>query len=332
MIQRKKMKEKNLRILFLAKFAPNVGEDYPLVTEESDGIYAQYHYDIYQILKNIYPKTVCCRDVNTLINESNSYDYVFTLLNRAPYRNSEIFVSALLEYFNIPYLGARPNIRALAEDKHLAKIAAKYAGLNTPEWITIDSNEAVPAKQPFVGPYFVKPRFGASSAYIDESSIVTYWQNAKEKIIELQRYGLDVIVEKFIDGIFYSVPIYFDDFAAVHLPAVKEKSALKGNVVTYRQKRKLDPGLSRTINLDSTLETELVRQSDAFLKLVTPIDYTRLDFMVTPKTVEFIEFNVCCNLGRQSAFCISADAVGLSQSDLVMQILRNSLKRQQLIC
>lgn len=326
------MKKNDLQILFLAKFAPNTGDKYPLVTEKSDGIYAQYHYDIYQILKSIYPKTVCCRDINTLINQSNSYDYVFTLLNRAPYRNSEIFVSALLEYFDIPYLGARPNIRALAEDKHLAKMAAKYAGLNTPKWTTINSDETIPVKPPFSGPYFVKPRFGASSTYIDESSIIDYWENAKEKIIELQRYGLDVIVEKFVDGIFYSVPIYFNDYVAVHLPTVKEMSILKGNVVTYRQKRKLDPGLNRTINLDRSLETELIRQSDAFIRLITPIDYTRIDFMVTSKTIEFIEFNVCCNLGKQSAFCISANTVGLSQSDLVKQILTNSLKRQKLIC
>lgn len=326
------MKETDLRILFLAKFAPNAGETYPLVTEESDGIYAQYHYDIYQILKGICPKTVCCRDVNILFEESDVYDYVFTLLNRAPYRNSEIFVSALLEYLDIPYLGARPNIRALAEDKHLAKMAAKYAGLNTPQWITVDNNDSIPTKQPFAGPYFVKPRFGASSAYIDESSISNYWDNTREKINELQQYGLDVIVEKFVDGIFYSVPIYFNDSVAIHLPTVKEKSVLKGNVVTYQQKRKLAPGLIRTINLDRTLENELVRQSDAFLKLIKPIDYTRIDFMVTTKTVEFIEFNVCCNLGRQSAFCISANSVGLSQTDLVTQILRNSLKRQKLIC
>lgn len=326
------MKEKDLRILFLAKFAPNAGENYPLVTEESDGIYAQYHYDIYQILKGICPKTVCCRDVNILFEESNSYDYVFTLLNRAPYRNSEIFVSALLEYLNIPYLGARPNIRALAEDKHLAKMAAKCAGLNTPEWITVDTDDPIPTKQPFSGPYFVKPRFGASSAYIDESSISNHWDSARKKINELQQYGLDVIVEKFVDGIFYSVPIYFNDSDAIHLPAVKEKSVLKGNVVTYQQKRKLAPGLIRTINLDRTLENELVCQSDAFLKLIKPIDYTRIDFMVTSKTVEFIEFNVCCNLGRQSAFCISANNVGLSQTDLVTQILRNSLRRQKLIC
>lgn len=325
------MQAKDLRVLFLAKFAPNEGDDCPLVTEASDGIYAQYHYDIYQILKTICPNTVCSHNVNVLFEKNNSYDYVFTLLNRAPYRNSEIFVSALLEYLNIPYLGARPNIRALAEDKHLAKMAAKYAGLNTPEWVTIDYDEPISVNAPFPGPYFVKPRFGASSAFIDESSIANSWEDARKKIAFLQSHGIDVIVEEFVNGIFYSVPIFFKNSAAIHLPAIKEKSSLKGNVVTYRQKRKLDSGLTRTINADKALETELIYLSDAFIELIRPIDYTRIDFMVTSDKVEFIEFNVCCNLGRQSAFCISANSVGISQKDLVTQILKNSLKRQKVI-
>lgn len=325
------MQTNELRILFLAKFAPNKSEDYPLVTEESDGIYAQYHYDIYKILKHLCPNTVCRRDVNTLLTESDSYDYVFTLLNRDSYRNSEVFVSALLEYLGIPYLGARPNIRALAEDKHLAKMVAKNAGLDTPPWITIDADITPPQQQPFKGPYFVKPRFGASSAYIDESSIAPNWEKVIEKVIELQKHRLDVIVEKFVDGVFYSVPIYFNENSIVHLPAVKEKSILKGNVVTYRQKRKLEAGLNRTVNQNKNLEAEFIRQTNAFMDLIQPIDYTRIDFMVTPNKIEFLEFNICCNLGRHSAFCISANSVGLTQSDLITQILMYSLKRQKLI-
>lgn len=325
------MQAKDLRVLFLAKFAPNEGDNCPLMTEASDGIYAQYHYDIYQILKTICPKTTCSHDVNILLEKTKSYDYVFTLLNRAPYRNSEILVSALLEYLNVPYLGARPNIRALAEDKHLAKMAAKYAGLNTPKWVTINSDEPISEKKPFPGPYFIKPRFGASSAFIDEDSIVNSWDDARKRITFLQENGIDVIVEEFINGIFYSVPIYFKKSSTIHLPTVKEKSILKGNVVTYRQKRKLDPGLTRTINTDKDLESKLIYLSDAFIELIKPIDYTRIDFMVTPEKVEFIEFNVCCNLGRQSAFCISANSVGISQKDLVTQILTNSLERQKVI-
>lgn len=237
------MGKEKLKVLFLAKFAPENGADYPLATEESDGIYAQYHYDIYQILKSSFPNLTCANSVEPLLDKSNKYDYVFSLLNRAPYRNSEIFVSALLEYLKIPYLGATPNIRALAEDKHLAKMVAVYSGIKTPNWITIDSNASISNTEPFVGPFFVKPRFGASSSFIDESSIIYSWEQAKAKIKELQNHNLDVIVEEFVNGTYYSLPILFNENVPIFLPAVKEESTLKGNVVTYRQKRKLEAGL-----------------------------------------------------------------------------------------
>ncbi|MBQ9199121.1 MAG: hypothetical protein IJ141_02960 [Lachnospiraceae bacterium] len=325
------MSLQDLNILFLAKFAPNSNGKYPLATKETDGIYAQYHYDIYKILKDICPKTISVRDPSILLNSNNKFDYVFTLLNRAPYRNSEIFVSALLEYLNTPYLGTTPNIRAVAEDKHLAKIVAEHAGLNTPEWITIDCNNKIPDCQPFEGPFFVKPRFGASSAYIDENSINTKWGDAKRRILFLQQLNIDVIVEKFIDGIYYSVPIYFSNNKPIHLPAVKEISSMPGNVVTYEQKRKLVAGLIRQVNDDFILEKKFTTLTDNFLKVIHPLDYTRIDFIVTSNSIEFIEFNVCCNLGKHSSFCISANKVGITQKELVREILINSLQRQKVI-
>lgn len=323
------MNIKNLNVLFLAKFAPEIGTDYPLVTEESDGIYAQYHYDIYQIIKNIFPNTTCANSPKILMDKSTEFDYVFSLLNRAPYKNSEIFVSALLEYLNIPYLGATPNIRALAEDKHLAKMVAAYSGLKTPEWITVDSDGMLPDTEPFKGPYFVKPRFGASSAFIDENSITFNWKQAKAQIKHLQKNNLDVIVEMFVDGTYYSLPIYFRDKKPVYLPSVKEESSLKGNVVTYRQKRKLDKGLNRLVNTNTNLEIKLQSYAKKLLQNISPLDYTRIDFIITSNTIEFIEFNICCNLGKQSSFCISANSVGLTQYDLVKEILMNSLNRQK---
>lgn len=325
------MNLKNLNLLFLAKFAPKIDTGYPLATTDNDGIYAQYHYDIYKILKKNCPRTQCAQTVDEIINTKHKFDYVFTLLNRAPYRNSEIFVSALLEFMDIPYLGARPNIRALAEDKHLAKMAATYAGLSTPQWCVIDATTYVYPTPKFTGPYFVKPRFGASSANIDESSIANDWSQAIRKIKQLQAQKIDVIVEEFVDGIYYSVPVYFQNQKCIHLPSVQEKSDLCGNVVTYRQKRKLDQGLNREVNKDTFLEKELTRLTDKFLEVIVPIDYTRIDFIVTPTSIEFIEFNLCCNLGKQSSFCLSANSVGMSQEDLVTHILTNSLSRQNLI-
>lgn len=325
------MREENLNVLFLAKFAPESGAYYPLATEESDGIYAQYHYDIYQILKRVFPNTICANSVDILMDKSIKFDYVFSLLNRAPYRNSEIFVSALLEYLKVPYLGSTPNIRALAEDKHLAKIVAVYSGLNTPNWITIDSNAPISDKEPFPGPFFVKPRFGASSAFIDESSIAYSWEQAKTRIRELQNHNLEIIVEEFVKGTYYSLPIVFNENVPTFLPSVKEESILKGNVVTYRQKRKLETGLKRSINTDPNLELGFQKHAKNFLANVSPLDYTRIDFIVTKEAIKFIEFNICCNLGKQSSFCLSANSVGLSQEQLVNNILNNSLTRQKVI-
>lgn len=319
----------NLNILFLAKFSPIMGSEYPLSTEETDGIYAQYHYDIYKILKRLCPKTICAHTPEILIKGNTKFDFVFTLLNRASYKNSEIFISALLEYLKIPYLGASPNIRALAEDKHLAKIVAQSSGLETPDWIIVNSDDPIPKIPSFAGPFFVKPRFGAASAYIDEDSIAVNWSEAQKKIRQLQKLDLDIIVEKFIDGTYYSVPIYFKNNKIIHLPSVEEISTLTGNVVTYRQKRKLDPGLARKVNTDVHLENEFIQLSNKFLKDIRPLDYTRIDFIVTSSSIEFIEFNICCNLGKQSSFCISANSIGLSQEKLVQQIFLNSLKRQK---
>lgn len=325
------MKFENINLLFLAKFAPKEGSDYPLATDKCDGIYAQYHYDIYKILKSIVPNTVCANSPEILLNHTTKFDYVFSLLNRAPYKNSEIFISALLEYLKVPYLGSTPNIRALAEDKHLAKIVANHAGLNTPNWTTIDANDILSDAKPFNGPYFIKPRFGASSAFIDENSIAYDWKQAKKQIQHLQTNKLDVIVEEFIDGKYYSLPIYFSDNKPIYLPAIEEKSNLMGNVVTYRQKRKLDTGLERVVNSNIELQNRLVECSQKFLEGISPVDYTRIDYIVKGDRIEFIEFNICCNLGKQSSFCLSANSVGLTQYDLVKQILINSFSRQEII-
>ena len=59
--------------------------------------------------------------INDIMEKSNDIDFVISLYNRFPVRNSEIFISSLCEYYHIPYLGATPNIRAIAEDKHIAK-------------------------------------------------------------------------------------------------------------------------------------------------------------------------------------------------------------------
>lgn len=319
------------RIAFIAKYAPPLGSRKPVSSIRENVVYSKYHYDVYTILNRHFPNLITGTDATCILEQHSSIDYIFSLLNRSPYRNSEIFISALAEYFGIPYLGSRPNIRALAEDKHLAKTMAEHCGIATAQWITANVGERLQSTPPFPGPYFVKPRFGASSKFIDETSICSTWNDVKKKTAYLHSNIEDAIIEEFIVGIFYSSPIITRNGSAVILPPVREESTLKGNVVTYGQKRKIDAGLTRTIETDSNIVNEIVSASQKIAQFIRPFDYTRIDYMVGNSGLKFLEFNICCNLGMQSAFALSAQSAGISYEELIVSIVHESLSRQNIL-
>lgn len=323
----------NLKILFLAHYAPKK-ESEPIPSGIMDTVYAIYHHRVYTFLERNFPRLTSTDDISVLLDKElpNKYDFIFSLYNRLPFRNSEIFVSSVAEYHKIPYLGATPNIRALAEDKHLAKMMARYAGVNTPKWNVYNKNDKL-YNANFAGPYFVKPRFGAASKYIDEHSLCQDWKEAQERILYLHENNQDAILEEYINGVYYTSPVLNNFDNPIYLPCIKEESILKGNIVTYEQKRKITGGLTRTINTNSDLDMKLHQESKKMYKLIQPLDYTRFDYIVDSNTgkIQFLEFNVCCNLGEHSTISQSAKGIGINYDSLLSNIIYSSLYRQGLI-
>ena len=84
------------RILYLANYAPlNPVED---TGEQGESVrYTQYHKEMFALLESLGFDVTSSRNVETLLDRPGSYNYVFSLLNRAPYRVSEILVSVLCE-------------------------------------------------------------------------------------------------------------------------------------------------------------------------------------------------------------------------------------------
>lgn len=315
-------------MLYLARYAP----PNPTPAAPDAGVAPQYHREIYEVLQALPLELRSATEPSCLFNPAVATDFVFGLYNKAPFLNSEIFVAAVCEYRRFAYLGAPPHIRAVAEDKHLAKIVATHLGIETPAWKVY--RVAVPDQRPpeFAGPYIVKPRFGSASEHIDGTSLASTWREClplRERCFER---GLDVMVESFIDGANITVPS-----VAAPMPrpftAVSAVSDVRGNIITYRQKRLLDGGLSRQV-VPAT-ERNLVRHAhDATLRLhnhLLPLDYCRADFRWIPQSGKllFLEVNVCCNLGSHSSFALAAAASGYSHPALIRLILNASLLRQQ---
>lgn len=325
------MKNQNIKMLFLAKYAPHSLQE-KIPDDIEDVTYAIYHHKIYKVLNNEFENIISTNNIQSIVEKRPDVDYIFSLYNRIAFRNSEVFISSLAEYYDIPYLGATPNIRAIAEDKHLAKINACHIGIDTPEWIICNHNQKI-EKIPFDGPYFIKPRFGATSQGIDDKSYCQTIVDIKTKLKKYQQNNIDVIIEKYISGKSITVPLLNNFGQTKILPLIVENSTLPHNIITYKQKRKIETGLSRTLENNPVLQDTINIIAKKYFDSIQPLDYTRMDFIIDSNTGKpyFIEFNVCCNLGEHAAINLSAKSIGINYPLLINNIVYSSLYRQNLI-
>lgn len=313
-------------ILFLAQFAPTNGImlNTPVTPEEK--FYAEtYHWKIIEILQKSKYNIDTASDIDFFIKNHNNYQLVWSVYNRLGFRNSEIFVQSLCEYYNIKYIGAAPNVRALVEDKSMSKQLAEHLGLKTAPWVVCSKKYPLCKIPPFTGPYFVKPRFGSASINIDESSLCYTWEDAITKSEHYFQQQIDVIVEKYIQGICYGVSI-LNTTSGIPLiaPPHYTISDKFGNIMTYSQKRFAESGMKRFESTDASLNKQLMYMAEKYFSEMQPCDYSRIDFILDEEsfTPYFLEVNVLMNLGIHGGFVNSfLNSHFKSYEDLICHIL-----------
>lgn len=310
------------KMLFLAQFAPTNGKTIKTSTPEEEFYANTYHIPIYNILKRSQYDFTSSNDVNELINNHNKYNLVWSVYNRLGFRNSEIFVQSLCEYYKIAYIGAAPNVRAMIEDKSMSKQLAEHLNIPTAKWVVASQQYPLNKIAPFPGPYFIKPRFGSASIGIDESCFCENWEAVLTKATSYFSTGKEVIVEKYIHGTYYGVPVMSCDtgeplFAIPHL----QTSTKKGNIITNAQKRFTDGGMERFISQDVTINKQLLSFTKSYYTEMQPCDYARLDFIVEDHTgiPYFLEVNALMNLGQRGGFVASFLASGFDTYDAIIQ-------------
>ena len=248
-------------------------------------------------------------------------------ITAVPINNPEVFVPSLCEYLKMPCLGARPNVRALAEDKWFSKLAAKSAGLPVSPGAVFSSVEELATPPSFKGPYFIKHRFGAASDGITANSIQDDWQGAARVAARLIENGMEALVEGYAPGFDITVPA-LGGTQPVVLGVVRPRSNKPGGIITEDLKRS-DP-LGYELFEAGAVESDLRADVAALWAAAGPMDYFRLDYRFDPETGRrtFLEFNICCHIGRSGAICLAASQWGLSQTDLLGHAVEYSLRRQ----
>ncbi|QFY41525.1 hypothetical protein F6R98_01880 [Candidatus Methylospira mobilis] len=317
------------RILFIARHAPSE-PIYECRSYPGDGGYPAYYHRVWEGLNELGYRVVTASDCLAVYKAPGNVDLVFSLYNRIPINNPEIFLASTCEFLRMPCVGSRPNTRALAEDKWFSKLAARAMGLPVAEGAGYDSASALASPAAFAGPYFIKNRFGAASEGISADSIQDDWAGAARVAHGLLERGMSVLIESYAPGIDITVPVLGGEQPII-LGVVNPGSNQEGGIITEDLKRN-DP-MGYEMFDAGPAEAGLRSDVAALWTMAGPMDYFRLDYRFDPHTGRrvFLEFNICCHIGRSGAICLAASRWGLNQLDVLGHVIEYSLRRQSTI-
>ena len=316
-----------LRILFIAKHALWGGGLHP-----EDGNHAVYHVEIRTILEGL-GLNLTLADRFEVLFERPDVDFVFPLLNRAGFLNSEMLGPLLCTRVGLPFLGASPILRGLSDDKHLAKRAAEVAGVPTAPWAIYRRGAPVlEAACPPAERWVIKPNASSASWGVHDAAD---WAGVRQAIGEIHAENHDALVEPFLTGSDVEVPVITVGDPVI-LPKMIFRQADPDHLRTYYEKRdlvdrsakySLDPFEDRAV---SELISDYTRRLYAEYR---PFDYGRFEFRVDERTgeVHFLELNLNCNLWSEKVFGRAAKLAGLTQAELIETILADSLRRNGLM-
>lgn len=257
-------------------------------------------------------------------------DVVFNALHGEYGEDGE--VQRTLEAFGAPYTGPGVLGSVLSMHKGKSKEIAASLGVKTPRsrLVGLDESVVLAAQNIFVTlhqPLIVKPVSLGSSVGV---SMVQGLLPLTQAIQQLQDAGFEVLVEERIKGKeatcgvvekFRGVPQY------VLLP-VEIRPANKDQLFDYEAKysgstEEICPGSFTREESDELQRLAVLMHSALDLR-----QYSRSDFMVSPRGIYYLETNSLPGLTKESLFPISLRAVGSSLSEFVDHVLQVAIHKK----
>ncbi|MFN6017922.1 MAG: D-alanine--D-alanine ligase [Verrucomicrobiota bacterium] len=226
-----------------------------------------------------------------------------------------------LEAMGVPYTGAGVKSSRTAFDKNLAKAAFIAAGVPTPRAEIIDVSQG-PRLPSFAAPFVVKPPREGSSVGVN---IVRSQDQAAKAMADAAKYGDDILVEEFVDGMELTVGIVDDQaLPVVHIippegvydMASKYPwlSGAKGS--QYICPADLDAATTRAVQ-----EAALAAHRSLGVEI-----YSRVDVLLDASNRPFVlEANTIPGMTETSLLPKAAAATGISFGDLCARIAELSL-------
>ncbi len=319
---------RRIRILFVAKHVFWQGG-----LHHEDGNHALYHREIREVLESLGLNLQLADSYEALFADPGC-DFVFPLLNRGGFLNSEMLLPLLTTRLGIPFLGASPILRGLSDDKHLTKLEAQARGVPTAPWAIYRRGAPIihdpcPRAERLV----IKPNASSASWGVRDA---TNWNETRIAIEEIQSEGHDALVEPFLDGSDVEVPVIHCGGLPTIMPMMLFEQTDPSHLRTYQEKRDLVEREQkyRLVPFEgSEWAPKIAEYTKMMAGIFFPFDYGRFEFRLDERSgkLHMLEVNLNCNLWSQKVFGKSAELAGWSHADLIETILCESLMRQGLI-
>ncbi len=319
--------KRDIRILFMAKHALWEGDLHP-----EDGNHAIYHREVRKTLESLDLNLKLANSYDVLFTRPDA-DFVFPLLNRGGFVNSEMMIPLLCNMHRIPYIGAGPFIRGLGDDKSLSKLVADHAEVPTAPWFCYRRGAPVEESDcPKAERWVIKPNASSASWGISDAFD---WAGVANAVADIHGQGHDAIVEPYLDG--YDVQVAFITVGEPKLlPMLIYEREDTSRLWTYYEKRDLVPNTEKaTLQRfeDPEFAPQIIDYAYRIAREFTPFDYGRIEFRLDRKTgdINFIEINLNCNLWSEKVVAKAAAAAGFSHAQLLETILAEAMRRNGLI-
>jgi D-alanine-D-alanine ligase len=250
-----------------------------------------------------------------ILDKAKNIDFAFIALHGA--FGEDGTVQSILETMKTPYSGCNVLTSAICMSKKQAKRIMKNQGLNLAQDINLkNKNFSITDIEKLKYPMVVKPNSGGSSV---GTFIVKDRTELINAIDEAFKYDKEVLVEQYLQGEEYTIPILNGEI----MPILQIKT--KETFFDYNAKYFDDKTEEVVANIPKALEEQMESIASKCWDIFDCKAYVRVDIIVSDGIAYVLELNTAPGMTKASLFPRSAKAASIEYSELLNRIIEYSL-------
>lgn len=256
-------------------------------------------------------------DIHSLIPDLKTVDLVFIGLHGTG--GEDGVIQGFLKTLGVPFTGSGVESSAICMDKRVSKSLVHRKGIKTPNWISIEENEAVLPPQELSYPMVVKPSAQGSSIGL---SIIQNKPEFDDGVELARENGRTVLVEEYIKGREVTAAVVGNEtYPLVEIVPTHD---------FYDYKCKYTKGMSEYF-CPAVFPGETTKEIQSIAlrihKMFGCRHYSRIDFRVDENDDPwFLEVNTLPGMTSTSLVPKAAKAIGLSFEEFIQCVIEMAFK------